>query len=185
MSPRLPPLLAALALGALLSPGWRLRADLAAASPFMPASSAAAAALTASNSPIELRGMMTTDQGIALCIYDVAKKTGTWVNVNETGNDFVVKTANMNDESALVTYQGRTLQLALHTAKVVSSGAAPTGAPPQAGQPVATGAPGTPDEQKRLDAVAAEVRRRRLEREKAFNAQGNGTPPAAPAPPNR
>jgi hypothetical protein len=93
-----------------------------------------------------------------------------------------VKTANMSDESALVTYQGRTLQLALHTAKVVSAGAAPTGAPVQAGQPAATGAPATQDEQKRLDAVAAEVRRRRLEREKAFNAQGNGTPPA---PPNR
>lgn len=184
MSPRLPTPLAALALAALLSPGWGLRADLAAASPFMPASSAAAAALTASNSPIELRGMMTTDQGVVCCIYDVAKKAGTWVNVNETGNDFVVKTANTSDESALVTYQGRTLQLALHTAKVVSSGAPPTGAPPAAGQPAASGPPTPGDEQKRLDAVAAEVRRRRLEREKAFNAQGAGNP-GAPAPPNR
>jgi hypothetical protein len=35
------------------------------------------------------------------------------------------------------------------------------------------------DEQKRLDAVATEVRRRRLEREKAYQTPGT-TPPAAP-----
>ena len=36
------------------------------------------------------------------------------------------------------------------------------------------------NEQKRLDAVASEVRRRRLERERASQATQNGIPPAVP-----
>jgi hypothetical protein len=41
--------------------------------------------------------------------------------------------------------------------------------------------PSPQDEQRRLDAVAAEVRRRRLEREKAAQDAQNGVPAAAPA----
>jgi len=130
---------------------------------------------------------MAADGGVACCIYDTAKKTSVWVGINETGYDFVVKSVNAASDSATVFYQGRSMQLDLRTAKVASAGSGQSGTP---GNPVV--APNSPqlpsvaDEQKRLDAVAAEVRRRRLEREKAF--QNPGAPPPSapqPAPPTR
>lgn len=165
---------------ALAAPG-ALRADLAPASPFLPPNAPGSAAQAgAPSGPVELRGMMATSQGIECCIYDTAKKTSVWVRVNETGNDFVVKTADPSSESATVDFQGRSMHLALRTAKVASAAATPSAGPGPGGPGVL---PSPADEQKRLDAVASEVRRRRLEREKAAQArqQNNGALPA-PAP---
>jgi hypothetical protein len=151
-----------------------VRADL-------PANAAAQGEAAVPGGPIELRGIMATSEGVQFCIYDSAKKKDVWVGLNETGHDFVVKTADPSQDRASVEYQGRILRLDLHSAKVSSSGAA--------GQPPAPSAIATAqnlgtspaDEQKRLDAVAQEVRRRRLERERAMQPQGAG----APAAPNR
>jgi hypothetical protein len=135
---------------------------------------------------------MSTSQGVAYCIYDTAKKSSAWVGLNEKGNDFVVKAADPAGESVTVEFQGRSLKLLLRTAKVASAGPAGGG-----GQPVpAPGAvansvmlnPSPADEQRRLDAVAQEVRRRRMERERAVQSAQDGTPgPNAPPPavPNR
>ncbi len=166
-------------LAALGEPGARC-ADLAPASPFLPANMAGTPGQPGGPSgPVELRGMMATSQGIACCIYDTAKKTSVWVRVNETGNDFVVKAADPANDSATVDFQGRNMHLAMRASKVVSAGAAPSGGPAFAGAPQL---PSPADEQKRLDAVAAEVRRRRLEREKAFQGGANGAQPAALPP---
>lgn len=154
------------------------RADLAPASPFLPANAQAADAAAGPSGPIELRGVMAMQDGTAYCIYDVAKKRSMWVGMNEEGHDFVVKSADSTGEGVTVNYQGRVLRLTLHKAKVASSGPSPG---PQA-NPTAISStvvlnPSPADEQKRLDAVAQEVRRRRMEREKA--AQGPGVPPTS------
>jgi hypothetical protein len=165
----------------------RLRADLASSSPFLPANSAAAAANSGPVGPIELRGVMSTPGGTAFCIYDTAKKKGVWVGLNETGHDFLVKSADSSSDSVSVQYQGRSLTLTLRTAKVASAGPAslPAVVPPGGpqGGPQVTLNPSPADEQKRLDAVAQEVRRRKQEREKAIMDSQNGVAP--PLVPNR
>jgi hypothetical protein len=172
------------ALAAMGLPG-ALRGDLAPASPFLPPNTAAAGAAAGPSSPIELRGLMPTPNGLAFCIFDTAKKKSVWIGMNETGHDFVVRSANPESDSISVDYQGKSMKLTLKTAKVDSAGAANAGAPaPIPGVPnrVALN-PNPADEQKRLDAVAQEVRRRRQEREKAAQEAQNGQPPATP--PNR
>jgi len=163
-------------------PAAGLRADLAQASPFLPPNSPLAAGAAGASGPVELRGMapgMAADGGIACCIYDTAKKTSVWVGLNEPGYDFVVKSADPAKETATVAYQGRSMDLVLRTAKVASAGMAQAGVPTGPGAANAVQIPTAADEQRRLDAVAAEVRRRRLEREKAFQTPG-GPPPPAP-----
>jgi len=167
-----------------------VRADLAPSSPFLPANSTAAGGAQAGPAgPVELRGIMSTAQGVAYCIYDTAKKTSAWVGLNEAGNDFVVKSADPSNDSVLVDFQGRSLRLVLRTAKVATAGASggPGGPPSMPGamsSPVVLN-PNPADEQKRLDAVAQEVRRRRMEREKAVQAtQGGGPVPGNMPPPS-
>jgi hypothetical protein len=160
------------------------RADLAQASPFLAPNTPDAGQAGGPSGPVELRGVMSTSQGDSYCIYDTAKKTGTWVGLNEPGYDFVVKSADPDGNSVTVNFQGRSMRLTLRTSKVASVGpagsAGPAGPPGSAGfSPPAVLNPTPADEQRRLDAVAAEVRRRRLEREKAAQGQAS-TPPATP-----
>ncbi|HEY5079867.1 MAG TPA: hypothetical protein VII43_08465 [Opitutaceae bacterium] len=174
--PRLAVLSAAAALVAVAS----VRADLAASSPFLPAGAAAGPGAGAGPAdPVELRGIMALPDGFAYCIYDTAKKSSSWVGLNETGNDFVVKSADAATDSVMVSLGGRDIRLALKVSKVVSTGSGSAGATVAPGSVL--GAPTPGEEQKRLDAVANEVRRRRQEREKAAQNGGPGTP-GSPAP---
>jgi hypothetical protein len=166
------------------------RADLAANSPFSPAGTAGPGAGAAPSGPIELRGITSMGGHASYLIYDVNKKKNIWVGMNEAGNDFVVKSADPSSDAVTVDYQGRSMKLELHTSKVASSGNAmpPTGVQP--GNPAvastAVAAPGAPtDEQRRLDAVAQEVRRRRMERERAAQGGQDQAPGAPPNIPNR
>jgi hypothetical protein len=178
------------AIAALAGAGL-LRADLAPSSPFLPLNGAGAAggAQSGPSGPVELRGIMSTSAGMAFCIYDTAKKASAWVGLNEAGNDFVVKSADPSSESVTVDYQGRSLRLVLRTSKVASAGSGGAGAQPPipgASPPVVLN-PTPADEQKRLDAVAQEVRRRRMERERAVQGpQGGAQAQNVPQPaPNR
>jgi hypothetical protein len=159
-----------------------LRADLAPSSPFLPRNSAGAAAQGGPAGPIELRGVMATSQGTAYCIFDTVKKTSTWVGMNESGYDFVVKSADAGGENVTVDFKGQTLRLALRTSKVSSApavAAGSAGALAAAPPPVLNPTPA--DEQRRLDAVATEVRRRKMERERAIqDAQNSGVQPSVP-----
>lgn len=168
-----------------------LRADLAPASPFLPPNVAGAAGGAAGPAgPIELRGVMSTPDGYAFCIYDTAKKKDVWVGMNENGHDFVVRSSDPGSDSVKVDYQGRTLRLTLKAPKVASAGPA-IAAPAVVQRDLAPGPPNQNpgDEQRRLDAVAQEVRRRRQEREKAAQDAQNGqvapAPASVPAPPAR
>jgi hypothetical protein len=172
---------------AIAAAGACARADLAQTSPFLPASAVDMAAQGGPGGPVELRGVMSTSAGTEYCIYDSVKKSSAWVGVNEAGNTFVVKSADPSGDNVTVEYQGRTLKLALRTAKIGSAGpgmAGPPGSPPSITQSVVLN-PTPADEQRRLDAVAAEVRRRRQEREKAAQeaqASPNGPGAALPLP---
>jgi hypothetical protein len=166
------------------------RADLAANSPFSPAGTAGPGAAAAAAGPIELRGMTSMGGQASFLIYDVNKKKDIWVGMNEAGNDFVVRAVDPGSDAVTVDYQGHSMKLELHTSKVASSGNAmpPTGVAPGASPAVAsTAVAGQPpsDEQRRLDAVAQEVRRRRMERERAAQGGQDQAPGAFPNVPNR
>ena len=177
--------LVGVALGATL----QANAQLAAKSPFMPPP--AATNTPTAGAPLEYRGYMETSEGLQFRIHDPAKKTGMWVKLNERNADFDL-TAKLHDtgqQTLTIEYQGKTLTLEERKSKVVSSGAAAQAMPPPAA-PVQTNVPPavtqavvlnpTPaDEQRRLDAVASEVARRRALREQATQQLNQGAAPQA------
>jgi hypothetical protein len=128
---------------------------------------------------------MATADGPRFCIFDTVRKTSTWVGLNEKGYDFIVKAQDARADSDAITVftQGRTLHLALRSAKVASamSAAAPVVAvPPTAITQTVVVNPTPADEARRLEAVAAEVQRRRQAREQAMLGAA-GAQLAAPA----
>ena len=149
---------------------------LSVANPFMPPAAAAGgpAAKPTADTPIELRGIMQAGDATMFSIYDPSRKTSTWVKLGETGRDFIVRRYDDKNDTVNVDYQGRTVTLALRTAKVASSpgNAVPMVAPPPppVGNPVVLN-PSPADEQRRLEAIAAEVNRRRQLRQQAIRQQ--------------
>jgi hypothetical protein len=146
------------------------------------------------NSPIELRGVMATSEGLMFGIYEPASQKGNWVKANETGNGYVVKSFDSAKSSVAIEYQGRVQTLTLKEARFDGTVAAvpmaggaqvrpavmPGGAPAVASNPA--------EEAKRLENVANEVRRRRAARQAATGtpaptAQGVPAPVVTPATP--
>ncbi len=154
----------------------RARAEGADASPFLPVGAPSAAASRAPDgTSYELRGIMSAGSGTRYCIYDPVKKSSTWVGLNETGNAFVVKAADPTRDTVTLDAGGQVMTLALHEAKVVSLAPGASGAMPPPGMAVGRVVlkPTPEDEQRRLQAIAEEVRRRREMRERAQQ-QGAG-----------
>lgn len=167
-------------------------------SPFMPAAGAAAAAPTA-GAPLEYRGYIESSEGVQFRIYSPTRKAGVWVRLNERNAEFDVtaKSHGENYRTLTLEHEGRTITLAEREAKVVSAGSAAAMPPPAAvPAPAANVAPAvtqsvvlnpTPaDEQRRLEAVASEVARRRALREQAAQQiqampAANAVPAGAPA----
>jgi hypothetical protein len=89
--------------------------------------------------------------------------------MNEPGGNFVVKSADGAHDTVTLESGGQRMTLALHEAKVVSLGfGSPVAAPPPSGaMPSPVLRPTPEDEQRRLQAIAEEVRRRRELRERA------------------
>lgn len=169
----------------------RVEAQLAAHSPFLPPQGSMPTA-PAPTAPLEFRGFIDTGEGVQYRIHDPAKKAGTWAKANERETNFGVTVKQYDAERKVLTveHEGRTLTLPEREAKVVSSGSAAQVMPPP--MPMPMPAPNvnpavtqsvvvnpTPaDEQRRLEAVAAEVARRRALREQAsqqMNNQGQPT----------
>ncbi|HEY1109004.1 MAG TPA: hypothetical protein VGE76_10240 [Opitutaceae bacterium] len=157
-------------------------------SPFMPEAAAGSSAVT-QNAPLEYRGFMESGEGIQYRLFDPAKKSGFWVQKDVgNGEGVVVKSHDAAKDILTIEHGGRTLTLEVRKGKIVASAnpvpmplPAP-GAPPQPSNvsPAVTQAvvvnPTPADEAKRLEAVAAEVARRRALREQASQQ------PAAPQP---
>lgn len=152
-------------------------------SPFQPKGGAVVAAPVTENSPLELSGIIEQGEERIFGLFDPVKRQGGWVKLNEPGRDFIVKSYNQGSDSVVVEYQGRSLSLVLKTPKIDSAPVTSFTPPPaQPGRvPVAVGQ--TPaDEAKRLETVAAEVRRRRAIRQAAAQQQGGQPPAAMPQP---
>lgn len=169
-----------------------VHAQLASRSPFQPAPVPGAAA-PAADTPLEFGGYLDTpDQGrlYRILVKDPAKKAGVWVKLNERSPelDVVVKQHDDDQQTLTVEHGGKTLTLAEKKSKIVSSGSAAHAMPPP--MPVPMPASNVPpavtqavvlnptpaDEQRRLEAVAAEVARRRALREQATQQQANPQP---------
>lgn len=181
------PLAVAAALSGLPATG---AAQVAAKSPFMPPAGAATGAPTAA-APLEFRAYMDVGGGLQFRLFDPAKKTGVWVKLNERNSEFDVVAKQHDDAQKTLTveHQGRTLTLAMREAKVVSAGSAGQAAPPPVPMPQPANVspavtqtvvvnPSPADEAKRLEAVAAEVARRRALREQASQQIGQGAMPS-------
>jgi len=174
------------ALAAALAPA--ARAGVSTESPFAPRGFGVGAA--ASNSPIELRGIMSDAQGVRFAIYDPAKKEGAWVGIDEKGQAYVVRSYDADNKRVVVDYQGRSQTLAMADPKFGPSKTTAMMLPgmvPQ--QPQSSGksdkanktewkqvqqnmqqqgqqqAQPSPAESARLDAIRAEIARRRAQRD--------------------
>lgn len=188
---RLLPCLVALAC-ASLAVAPRGAAQLVSKSPFLPPQSSAPA--PTQSAPLEFLGFLKTADGLQYRIYDPAKKAGAWVKIDERNPEFdvIAKQHNADQETLTVEHQGRTITLAARVGKVVSSGNIPQPMPPPVAPPMANVAPAvtqsvvlnpTPaDEQRRLEAVAAEVARRRALREQAQQQMNQGMQPQMAMP---
>jgi hypothetical protein len=153
-------------------------------SPFLPLGSPTVESAPTSDAQIELRGIVTAGDSTMFSIYDATRHTSYWTKLNDAGHEFVVRSYDAGRDVVSVDFQGRTLTLALKTAKVA---AAPVNQPQpsfvqqqQAPQPIGGPVvlnPTPADEQRRLEAIAAEVNRRRMIRQQAM--QGNRMPPGA------
>lgn len=157
-------------------------------SPFLPPAAAAEAAPTA-DATLELRGIMAAGDSYMFSIYDSTSKSSAWSRLNEPGHPFVVKSHDESRDSVTVEHQGRTLTLALRTAKVAAAPIhqpQPAQAPgPNAPQPIGGPVvlnPSPADEQRRLEAIAAEVNRRRMIRQQALQASRQAGPQNQPRP---
>ena len=194
MSSRVPLFQSCLLAGITLAVSAQLNGQIAAKSPFLPPQSATTTGPTA-GAPLEYRGYMETSDGTLFRIYDPSKKASTWVKVNERNADFGVmaKQYDEGQKTLTIEYQGKTLTLAERESKVVSSGAAAAAMPPPLAVPVQSNVapavtqsvvlnPTPADEQRRLDAVAAEVARRRALREQATQQLGQGMTPQVNVP---
>jgi hypothetical protein len=157
--------------------------NISTSSPFLPRNGAGVGAATA-NSPIEFRGITSTSEGILFGLFDPVQKKGGFVKLNEAGRDFLVRTYDAANDAVTVEYQGRTLNLALKSAKIEALPAMAMAPPrPMAGPQGPQVAPvPTPDDTKRIEAVAAEVARRRQARQAAAQQQPQPVPQTLPAP---
>jgi hypothetical protein len=172
-----------------LAPSLAAFGQLADTSPFLAPGMADSAAAAAGGGTLELRGIMSTEDGLRFCIYEPAKKISSWVGVNESGHDYLVKGADQAHDTVTLQAAGRTFTVALHQAKITALSGPGIGLPTRELGPTAYPGPNggrafTPaDEARRLEAIASEVRRRRLLREQADQAQDragasrNGYPP--------
>ena len=141
-----------LLLAALAASAVRSRADtpppagLADSSPFAPVEAKGAAAGQADAGPVELRGILNGAQGPTFCIYDTARKSGTWVGQADRTGPIVVRSFDLSRESVVVEIGGRVTTLTLKQAKVASDNgpSRPVGPPagftgqPQPNYPIPT-----------------------------------------------
>lgn len=167
-------------------------AELIKVSPFLPPQSAVAA--PTQNAPLEYRGSMEVDNVEQYRIVDPSRKVGTWLKVGERDDNLnlVLKQHDADRETVVVEQGGQTMTLAMKAAKVVSAGHVPQMVAPAVPQPAPNVSPAvlqtvvpnpTPaDESRRLEAVAAEVARRRALREQAAQQAAQNAAGAVPPP---
>ncbi len=131
---------------------------------------------------LEFRGIATDDSGTIFSVYDLTASRGYWVREGESGA-VTVKSYDSVSNQLVVEQGGRMVPLQLKRASIQAGAAMPVAAVPMPGN-ASGGSNNRPTvnpaaDTQRLEAVAAEVRRRRALR----NAAQTGAQPAAPATP--
>ena len=167
-----------LSLGALSASAAISLEGLTTNSPFLQRSSTFATPTHSEASTLEFRGVISTSAGTLFGLYDRTRNQGAWVRQNETGAVFNVLAYDTANAVVTVDYQGQKLSLALSSAKIET--AAPSLVPVIAAAPLTTPATpfvngANPADQRKLESIAAEVRRRRALRV--------ASPPVTPAQP--
>jgi hypothetical protein len=180
-----------LLLGLFFAAGSVFAADPSNQNPFAPASGPVVTAPTES-SPLELRGIVSSNNGQTVFgVFDPVKRQSSWVRLDETGQDFVVRSHDPARGTVRIEYQGRVIELQLKEAKIETAAAPPPmpvamQQPPRPGNmpapQVATSA-NSAEEAKRLEGVAQEVRRRRMMRAQAGQQQPQPPPQQPQAQP--
>lgn len=142
-----------------------MRAELVKLSPFLPPVTADAPVNQAA--PLQYDGWIESPEGRRFYVYDPAKKTGKFLKVGESDSDLDVtlKQYAEEHESITVAHAGQTLTLPVRSPKVLSGGAAPIPHVGIAPVPASPAAPAGTAQQ--LDAIAAEIARRRQMREQS------------------
>jgi hypothetical protein len=167
------PLLLALAVPAGAETAAPGLPSLVANSPF---GSTAVSGPTAAAAPLEFRGTFLDGGERFFSVLDSSTRRAEWVGLNEPGRAFTVKAYNAEQESITVEFQGRPLELRLHSARIAAAPAAPAVAAVPAVGPPPQALPSTGEAQ-RLAQVAEEIRRRRALRQQAQQAAPNTAPP--------
>lgn len=153
----------------LLSPTKAIPLDgLTTNSPFISHSAVGAQTANPETATLEFRGVIASRDGTVFGFYDRARNQGGWVRQNEAGAEFNVRAYDAANAVVTVDYQGQKLSLALSAAKIETAAAsglpliiaAPLGAPA-----ATTVTAANPNDQRKLESIAAEVRRRRALRQ--------------------
>jgi hypothetical protein len=137
-------------------------------SPFVAQSAVGVPTANPETASLEFRGVIASRDGTVFGFYDRARNQGGWVRQNEAGAEFNVLAYDAANAVVTVDYQGKKLSLALSAAKIetVAPSAIPLAIAAPLGAPAApTIAAANPNDQRKLEAIAAEVRRRRALRQ--------------------
>ncbi|MFA6959235.1 MAG: hypothetical protein WC205_00615 [Opitutaceae bacterium] len=155
---------------------------LATHSPFMLQQEEEAAPTVTASAAVEFRGLISSKDGVFFGLYDRTRNTGAWVKKNDKSSDFQVRSYDEANDMVTLDYQGQKFTLALSSAKIGTAAPSPVVVAPPPGGPPVPGAPGAPvaagarvDDQRRLESVAAEVRRRRALRQSGGTGQPGGS----------
>jgi hypothetical protein len=175
-------LTARLILASILSGGALFAAGVSTESPFLPpGGNAAASQKPAESTPIEFRGLIADAEGLRFAIYEPTKQQGAWVRIGEKDAPYKTLSYDSAMQAVIVDYEGKRQTLGLKEAKFGAgtvSAAAPV--PAAAPQPPGSRPPqraATGDDAKRLEAIRAEVARRRAAREASAQQQPPGAQP--------
>ncbi len=163
-------------------------------SPFLPPDSQAAPVATSEEAGLQFCGYFGEGDAMRYCIYDPARRRSVWLRAGDEDGPVRLESFDPENRTVSVVHSGRALTLKLQSAKLANNGAGPSGGGafpsasplPAANNPLVNTVVTNPtpaDEARRLEAVAAEVRRRRALRQAAAqNAANQGGANSGPQP---
>ena len=160
---------------------------LTARNPFAPTVQAVAGPGEVEQGPLEFRGLVVDASGTAYSLFDSAAAKGFWISAEDTSGPIQVKSYDAASGTLEVSQNGKALKLKLKQA-VIQAGQSVAAMMPPPVNPVTPGkqpgiAPGgNANDARRLEAVAAEVRRRRALRNAAQNPAAAAQQSPAPTP---
>jgi hypothetical protein len=173
-------------LGALVLLGAPLLLAQSGRSPFLPPD-AQAAPVAADDAPLQFIGFFGEGENMRYCVYDPARRRSVWLRAGDADGPIQLQSFDAENRTVNVVHQGQSLTLKLQSAKVAQGGGGgggtvgplPVAGAQAGGNPLVNTVVTNPtpaDEARRLEAVAAEVRRRRAMRQAAAQNQGQPTP---------